>query len=134
MAKSGTMGRTGRDVWEKRVERLRDSDMTDGEFAAEIGVNVNTLKNWKWKLAAEQRAMALAGSGERGRKGTRNGGRRRATASRKTSAPRRATFVEVELAPAEKIELRIGGIEVAVPVGFDEMTLSRVVAVLRRVS
>jgi DNA-binding transcriptional regulator YiaG len=56
MANSRAMARTARKEWEKRVARLRDSDLTDGEFAAEIGVNVHTLRSWKWKLAAEQRA------------------------------------------------------------------------------
>lgn len=42
--------RAPREIWEKRVGRLRDSDLTMAEFATEIGVNVHTLKHWKWLL------------------------------------------------------------------------------------
>jgi hypothetical protein len=117
------MARTSRKVWEKRVERLRDSELTDVEFAAEIGVNVHTLRSWKWKLAAERRAQ---GGTPKARPA-----RSRPTATRKGAAPK-PTFVELELAPAEPIELRVGDIEVRVPIGFDEATLTRVVAVLRQ--
>ena len=116
MAKCAAMatGRTPRAIWEKRVERLRDSELTDVEYAAEIGVNVNTLRSWKWKLRDEKRA------------------RRRSKLSRRGQA-KRPTFVEVA-APATTIELVVGGIEVRVPDGFDVATLSRVVAVLRAAS
>ena len=114
------MARTTREEWEKRVARLRDSDLTDREFAAEIGVNVHTLRSWKWKVAAEQRAGAPAPAGR---------ARRPATRTRP-----KATFVEMTMAPAEAIELRVSGVEVRVPIGFDEATLSRVVAVLRQMA
>lgn len=117
MAKSRAMDRTPREVWEKRVERLRDSELTDREFAAEIGVNLHTLRSWKWKLAAERR-----GAVETKRKRS------------KPSKAAEATFVEVAIAPTVGIELRVSGVEVRVPVGFDERTLSRVVAVLRQAS
>ncbi len=117
------MARTPREVWEKRVERLRDSDLTDREFAAEIGVNVHTLRSWKWKLAAERRA--------KGGTPKAHPARSRPAATRNGGVPK-ATFVELELAPSEPIELRVGGVEVRVPIGFDEATLTRVVAVLRQ--
>jgi hypothetical protein len=114
------MARTPRKEWEKRVARLRDSDLTDREFAAEIGVNVHTLRGWKWKLAAEQSAGTPS----------RAAGARRRT----PRAEPKATFLEMTMAPADAIELRVSGVEVRVPVGFDETTLSRVVAVLRAAS
>lgn len=46
----GRMAREGREVWGKRVERWRDSGLTLKEFAAEIGVNANTLAGWRWRL------------------------------------------------------------------------------------
>jgi len=49
------MDRTPREIWEKRVERLRESKLTDREFAAEIRVNLHTLWSWKRKLAGERR-------------------------------------------------------------------------------
>ena len=117
------MGRTPREVWEKRVERLRESELTDGEFAAEIGVNLHTLRSWKWKLAAEVRG---ADRTQRTPSAPRD--------ERRRSTEAKATFVEMAIAPAVGIELRVGGVEVRVPVGFDEQTLSRVVAVLRLAS
>jgi hypothetical protein len=115
------MARTSRTVWEKRVARLHDSDLRDVEFAAEIGVNVHTLRSWKWKLAAERRSEGR----------TPKTRRARSAAKRNGPAPR-ATFVELEIAAAAPIELHVGGVEVRVPVGFDEGTLSRVLAVLRQ--
>lgn len=47
------MARDGREVWEKRVERWRDSGLTLKEFAAEIGVNANTLAGWRWRPGAK---------------------------------------------------------------------------------
>jgi transposase-like protein len=44
------MERESREVWAKRVERLADSGLTLKEFAAEIGVNANTLAGWRWRI------------------------------------------------------------------------------------
>src|SRR5262245_41685919 len=52
------MGRDSREVWEKRVERWRDSGLTAKEFASEVGVNAKRLQNWSWRLAAERRRAA----------------------------------------------------------------------------
>lgn len=51
--------RSSRVVWEKRVARFRDSELTAAEFAAEIGVNVNTFNQWKWRLDKERRAGSV---------------------------------------------------------------------------
>ena len=47
------MSRASREEWAKRVQRWRDSDLSGPEFAAEIGVNVRTLRYWSWKLGKE---------------------------------------------------------------------------------
>lgn len=49
------MGHDPREVWAKRVERWSDSGLTAKEFAAETGLNANTLMHWKWRLGAEAR-------------------------------------------------------------------------------
>jgi hypothetical protein len=48
----GSMER-GREVCEPRVRRLRKTDLTVAEFAAELGVNPKTLAYWKWRLGKE---------------------------------------------------------------------------------
>lgn len=49
------MARESKDVWAKRVERWRDSGLSATEFAAEIGVNENSLRHWGWRMKAERR-------------------------------------------------------------------------------
>lgn len=123
MAKLGAMARASREVWEKRIQRLHESDLTDAEFAREIGVNVHTLRSWKWKLRSEAEGRGRS----RGP---------RATRSRPAATPA-ATFVEMHVAPegteraAPVIELRVSGVDVRVPVGFDEVTLWRLLSLLR---
>jgi hypothetical protein len=52
------MARTPREVWAKRVERWKSSELTAKEFAAEIGVNDRTLAHWKWILGREASARS----------------------------------------------------------------------------
>ncbi len=47
---------TRREEWRKRVERWQDSGLTAQEFAMEMGLNVGTLRHWKYTLAREARA------------------------------------------------------------------------------
>jgi hypothetical protein len=47
------MASEGREVWTRRVEQWAESGQTAAEFAAEIGVNANTLQHWGWKLASD---------------------------------------------------------------------------------
>ena len=54
------MKHEGREVWEQRVERWRDSGLTAKEFAAEVGCNVHTLTHWKWRLSAGARSATSA--------------------------------------------------------------------------
>jgi len=110
------MAREGRAVWEARVRRLGESDLTTKEFAAELGVNERTLTYWKWRFGKEARESE----------------RRERTP--KASKP---TFVEVRPSePVRKDRSRIevvldGGVVVRVPDDFESETLQRVVAALK---
>jgi hypothetical protein len=55
--------RARQEEWAKRVERWRDSGLTAEQFASELGVNVGTLRYWKYKLAKTpaERARATPG-------------------------------------------------------------------------
>jgi transposase-like protein len=108
----------GREVWEPRVRRLRESDLTVAEFAAELGVNPKTLTYWKWRLGKE------ASEGK-------------ATSVAPVRARRAPRFVEVEpesttpSSTAERIEVVLdGGLVLRVPHEFEPATLRRVVAAL----
>ena len=82
------MARESRSVWTARVTRLRKSGLDEAGFAAQEGVKVRTLQNWKWRLEREARGSA------------RPTGRR----------PRSATFVEVTSgASASVFEIDVGG-------------------------
>jgi transposase-like protein len=50
--------RTSRTEWRKRIARWRDSGLSADEFAAEIGVNAGTLRQWKYTLNREERGRA----------------------------------------------------------------------------
>lgn len=117
------MGRSTRELWAKRVERWKDSGLSTREFAAEMGINPNTLSHWKWKLD-------------------------KATATAVKRKP--AAFVEVVAERGELAECAIGTVTVAadderfepleivvrdelrirVPARFDAEALRRLVAAL----
>ena len=90
------MGRASREVWIKRIERGRDSGLGAKEFAEQVGVEVDRLRHWKWRLAKQDRATNAA------------------SAESTSSAP--FPFVEVTTAPALEREDTI--IEVVAPSGF----------------
>lgn len=109
----------GREVWEARVRRLRESDLTVAEFAAELGVNPSTLTYWKWRLGKEARESK----------------------ARVSPARKAPTFVEVKpegptrASSVERIEIMVaGGLVIRVPDGFEPETLRRVVAALASTS
>lgn len=151
------MTRENREVWAKRVERLADSGLTAKEFAAEIGVNVNTLAGWRWRIGCRgsgdegrrgrvRRGPAVLGivaAQESGDEGCTPAARAQRTAMTTTGsamepiAPMK--FVELTtrsssapapaLAPTFEIVLRSGR-TVRVPGGFDAGELARLVEVL----
>ena len=104
--------RASREEWAKRVERWRDSGLTAEQFAAEVGINANTLKFWRYKVG---KAVAA-----------------------KRPRERDATLLPlVEVSPAAitkacfEVELA-GGRRVHVPSGFDAGALERLLAVLEQ--
>ena len=112
------MPREPREVWRKRVERWRASGLTAREFAAEIGVNANSLQHWGWLLQQEER---------------------RGGAARRPPAADGRGFVEVVAqadpppltAAPDPIEVVLrDGIRLRVSAGFDADLLRRVVAAL----
>jgi hypothetical protein len=54
------MERADRAIWAERVQGWVDSGLTAKEYAAETGLNVNSLTHWKWRLGAEARALPRA--------------------------------------------------------------------------
>lgn len=113
---------TKRDEWAKRIEQWAASGLTSEQFAAQEGINARTLAHWKWRLGKEARKRASRP------RSSRPAGDKRETAP----AP---TFVELApsavLVAGEPIEIvTTGGEVVRVPVGFDDETLTRVLAVL----
>lgn len=100
----------GREEWAKRVERWKDSGLTAKEFAAELGINANSLQQWAYQL----------------KKGP-------ARAKREPTLHEPAPqFVEVTpaIATAQSFEVRVGRFSIGVPGGFDESSLVRLLRVL----
>jgi hypothetical protein len=112
------MARESREVWRKRVERWRASGLTAREFAAEIGVNGNTLQHWGWLLQQEEPRSRPAA-----RRAAEDGsGFVEVVAA---EAPRPPTVAQdaIEVVIRDRIRVRISG-------GFDADVLRRVVAAL----
>ena len=111
------MARASREIWIKRIERWRESGLGAKEFAEQVGVEVDRLRHWKWRLATEDRATNAA------------------SAASTTPAP--FPFVEVTPTPAENREDTIievvapSGFCIRVPARFDADTLRRVLAAVR---
>lgn len=109
------MGRDGRAVWAKRVERWKDSGLSAREFAAEVGVNEHTLSRWRRRLAA---------AGEPGRSET-------AITPSFVEIVSVAGIVEAATVVAEPLEVVLPrGLRIRVPSRFDPASLLRLVATL----
>lgn len=121
------MSQDTRELWAKRVERWRESGLTGAEYAAEIGVNEETLRHWKWELGRDLREPGW-----------------RSKSARRRRERTRAAFVELVTPPAiagpaarradelEPFELVIGKeVRIRVPVRFDGPSLKRLVEALR---
>lgn len=120
------MARETREVWAKRVERWLDSGLTAREFATELGVNPNTLANWRWRLAQESDPPARSNSGTSTPPfveliAAAAAGDPATTPATATTAP--AGFEPLELMLA-------GGHRLRIPVHFDPGSLRRVLAAL----
>jgi transposase-like protein len=126
------MGREAREVWEKRVARWRDSNLSAKEFASETGINARTLSYWAWRVERQ-------GGGEAEVKAGRKEARDKvepekeptwlevvATPLVKTSAP-----ITARASSAPAFELMVStGRTVRVPADFDAEALQRLLAVL----
>jgi transposase len=122
------MERASATEWAKRVERWKDSGLTAKEFAAQTGLKASMLSYWQWKL----RALDRAGLDRSKQTAKPAGGRRRVSgATRVAAVAEPMQFVELPPAVVASstpwLELVLGSsTRVRVPVGFDEMTLTRV--------
>lgn len=114
------MQRETREVWAKRVERLRDSGLSVKQFASETGVNAHTLSWWRYQLGAQAKKQEARPSSPK---------------RRQARSPKASSMTFVELATTTSTPLAVvlaGGREIRVPVGFDAATLERLLAVLER--
>lgn len=109
--------RASRDEWAKRIERWKDSGLTAEQFAAEVGINANTLKFWRYKVGKARGQAAVAPS--------------RAHAREAPALPL------VEVTPSGVAESRFevelaGGRRLSIPAGFDASALERLLVVLEQ--
>lgn len=113
-----------REVWAKRIERLRDSGLTLKEFAAEAGVNAQTLAWWRYRLRADAKKARGRPLAPTRRPPTR-------PAEPATTPP--VTFVELAPTPSTPLSVVLAsGREIRVPVGFDAATFTRLLGILER--
>ncbi len=93
-----------RDTWAARVRNWKRSGLTAADYADREALNAGTLKWWSSQL------------------------------NRTTPATSRPPVVEVTVAPTRaesSLEVvLVSGVRLAVPVGFDEATLARLLTVL----
>jgi transposase-like protein len=116
------MKRADRATWVARVDELGRSGLTVKAYADRIGVNSQTLANWRWRLGCERRAAAEA---------TATHSSPPTPVDEATASP--VKFVEVIGAAMadERLEVVLPrGATVRVPNGFDSDALRRLVAVL----
>jgi hypothetical protein len=107
--------RVGRAEWQKRVESWKDSGLSAEQFAAELGINVGTLRYWKYSFDKDSRSSV---------------------ASKTAPAPAKVSdLVEVRpaVAPAAVFELELGSErKLRIPAQFEAAALERLLAVLER--
>jgi hypothetical protein len=127
------MGHDPRQEWAKRIERWSDSGLTAKEFAAETGLNANTLMHWKWRLGAEaRRRQRSAPTGVSAPAFVEVVAPTATEVVTAAAAPVPVVAASVDAAPADEpleVVLR-DGVRIRVPVHFDAATLRRVVAAL----
>jgi hypothetical protein len=117
------VAKADRDEWARRIQRWQDGGLTAREFASEMGLKATTLTYWKWRLKTDQdssEGTAVVRSKLVRRKSTRS-----------------MQFVELKsvatqnTAPDARLELVIGACTVRIPNAFDDVTLRRLLAVVR---
>jgi hypothetical protein len=130
--------RESREVWAKRVERWKDSDLSANEFAAEVGVNPRTLVWWRTEL---KRSAARAAGKEVPAKRMQASTERSATRStgpgpvKTRHAHAVASVVQVSGGSADRLEVVFGsGVTLRIPERFDVDAVGRLVTLLREAS
>jgi len=108
--------RVGRDEWQKRVQRWKDSGLTAKEFAAETAINAGTLQFWRYKLKHDVRPATRAK-----RKSPANEILASLVEVRAPAVPAVDQRFEIELGNGRRV--RVGGI-------FDGDALRALIAVL----
>lgn len=128
------MARASREVWLRRIERFRDSGLTAAEFAAEIGVNVNTLKNWIWRVSSEAKpAEAACGAEQRTVSAATESKRSRKSASRRAS-PMVEVVGALPTPPSAGYELALpSGVSLRLPTDFEIERVRALVALATEV-
>jgi transposase len=105
--------RTSRAEWQKRIARWQDSGLSADEFAAEIGVNAGTLRQWKYTMNRMARGSA-----------------------RRKPALDASSFVEVQSAATASestFQLELGpDRRLHIPSNFDAAALGRLLSLLER--
>lgn len=97
--------RVSREEWAKRVEMWVRSGKTAGEFCAEHGWNVNSLKNWKSVL-------------------------KRASATRKVEKSKKKVAFAQAVTAVEPFVVVVGRHQVRVPAAFEPAVLQQILDVL----
>jgi len=114
------MSNDTRGIWEKRVEHWAKSGLTANQFAAKIGVNVHTLKYWKYRLSERS-----------GQTSSKAGADRTAPSFIELVMPAQASVAAAEGPAVKPLEVVLrGDVVVRVPSDFDVALLRRVVDAL----
>lgn len=115
--------RRDREFWEQASADV-DAGATLDTVARRLGVKVNTLKWWRWRLGAEQRK-------------SKSSSRRKAPAKprrRRAKPPGHFLPVVVRDVPApvaDAVAIVVDGVRIHVPVGADPVYVARLVEALR---
>jgi transposase len=108
--------RTSSAEWQKRIERWNDSGLSAEQFAAELGINVGTLRHWKYFLAKQGRGSVSA---------------RAPMASASALVEVRASGAATATVSPSPFELELGAArKLRIPPQFDAVALERLLAVL----
>lgn len=115
--------RRGREFWERASAEV-DAGATLDTVARRLGVKVNTLKWWRWRLRADQRK-------------SKSSSRRKAVGKlpRRRAKPQ-GHFLPVVVrdvpAPvADAVAVVVDGVRIHVPIGADPIYVARLVEALR---
>jgi transposase-like protein len=114
--------RESQEVWSERVERWIASGKTASAYAAELGVQAQTLRNWRWKLSR------MGSSGSRRRKAhDRSAGQ----ATDRACVEFLEVRAPIQESSAESYEVLLpGGGRIRVPASFEATALRRLIDVV----